>query len=512
MAYFPFMVDIENWNCLVAGGGRVALHKVGILIPFGVHIRVVAEEICQELWQWEERIEIVHRPFRDDDLDSMDMVVAATDDEELNRHISGLCRQRRVPVNVVDTKDACSFIFPAMIQEKDLLVAVSSGGQSPAAAAYVKRRIKGVLPEYYGDMIERLGECREPVLQRVDTASGRKEVFERLLQYGDAHEGVIGQEVVDRVIDEVTKVQKVTKGRIIRIGTRGSKLALAQTGLVAARLKEEYPEWTIENVILHTEGDRRLDQPLLEFGGKGVFVTEFEEALAQGRIDLAVHSSKDLPMELAEGLTIAGVLPRADARDVLVTGKGKVPSDSLVIGTGSLRRQCQLKELYPNAECISIRGNVPTRLQKVRDGVCDGVVLAAAGLERLGLLEEPDFDYHFFDFDEMIPAGGQGIIAVEGRVQDEISAMMESISDRDAETELDAERAILKYLNAGCHEAVGVFSKVRHEAGEDSRIEICAFKERQGKQCRARRNGTLEEYRTLAESIARELLMRGNED
>jgi hydroxymethylbilane synthase len=314
------------------------------------------------------------------------------------------------------------------------------------------------------------------------------------------------------VIGEVTKEQKVTKGRIIRIGTRGSKLALAQTELVAARLQEEYPEWTIENVILHTEGDRRLDQPLLEFGGKGVFVTEFEEALTQGRIDLAVHSSKDLPMELAEGLTIAGVLPRADARDVLVTRKGKVHSDSLVIGTGSLRRQCQLKELYPNAECISIRGNVPTRLQKVRDGVCDGVVLAAAGLERLGLLEEPDFDYHFFDFDEMIPAGGQGIIAVEGRVQDEISTMMESISDRDAETELEAERAILKYLNAGCHEAVGVFSKVRHEAGEDSRIEICAFRERQGKQCRASGNGMLEEYRTLAESIARELLMRRNEE
>lgn len=164
--------------------------------------------------------------------------------------------------------------------------------------------------------------------------------------------------------------------KVIKIGTRGSLLALEQTNQVIAALKEKYPHLHIEKVILRTQGDKILDKPLFEFGGKGMFITEFEEALAEERIDLAVHSAKDMPIELADGMVIAGVLPRADVRDVLVTRKGV--SGKLLIGTGSLRRQFQLKEIYPEAACISIRGNVPTRLQKVRDGEVDGVVLAAA--------------------------------------------------------------------------------------------------------------------------------------
>lgn len=274
--------------------------------------------------------------------------------------------------------------------------------------------------------------------------------------------------------------------RRIRIGTRGSQLALAQTELVIASLKEKYPELEIEKVILHTKGDKILDRPLLDFGGKGAFVTEFEEALLQGEIDLAVHSAKDMPVELAKGLTIAGVLPRADARDVLITrkpedktaenqdmngnktdvGRKVLQENALVVGTGSLRRQFQLKALFPNVQCISIRGNVTTRLEKVRAGICDGVILAAAGLERLGLLAEPDLDYRFLSFDEMVPAGGQGIIAVEGRADDAISKLVNSISNQNAWLELEAERSVLKLLDAGCHAAIGVFSYIRNEQME----------------------------------------------
>lgn len=271
--------------------------------------------------------------------------------------------------------------------------------------------------------------------------------------------------------------------KIIRIGTRGSKLALAQTRMVEERLGQECPEWEIETVIIHTQGDKILDKPLLDFGGKGVFITEFEEALLNGRIDLAVHSSKDMPMELADGLVIAGVLPRADARDVLVTRKGLLsardvykeqdserkksipPIDfsDITIGTGSLRRQFQLKELYPGIKCVSIRGNVPTRLQKVQDRECDGVVLAAAGLSRLGLFEEEEFDYRYFSYEEMTPAGGQGIIAIEGRAEDEITGLVEGISDVTSYYELETERSILRQLEAGCHEAVGVISQIEQD-------------------------------------------------
>ncbi len=208
MAYFPFMVDIENKNCLVVGGGRIALHKIKILLGFGVHIHVVAEEICQELktlQQSNDSLEIVRRQFQDGDITGMDFVVAATDDETINYHISDLCRQNRIPINAVDMKDACSFIFPAIIQEKDLLIAISSGGQSPAASAYVKHRIQRQLPDYYGEMIDVLGEYREFVLAHVDTAEKRKKVFQRLLEYGDAHNGEIPEETVYKTVDEIGK-------------------------------------------------------------------------------------------------------------------------------------------------------------------------------------------------------------------------------------------------------------------------------------------------------------------
>lgn len=272
--------------------------------------------------------------------------------------------------------------------------------------------------------------------------------------------------------------------KVIRIGTRGSKLALAQTEMVIEELKRRYPEWNIETVIIHTQGDKILDKPLIDFGGKGVFITEFEEALLDGMIDLAIHSSKDMPTELEEGLVIAAVLPRADARDVLVTRKGLlsvskdvIHSDfsDITIGTGSLRRQFQLMALYPAIRCISIRGNVPTRLQKIRTGECDGVVLAAAGLSRLGLLEEDDFDYRYFSYDEMVPAGGQGIIAVEGRAEDEITELVKSISDEKTYYELETERSILKQLEVGCHEAFGVISCV-----DEENISIQMIREQKG--------------------------------
>lgn len=288
--------------------------------------------------------------------------------------------------------------------------------------------------------------------------------------------------------------------KVIRIGTRGSRLALAQTEQVMAALHQQYPRLHIEQVILRTQGDKLLDRPLADFGGKGVFITEFEDALLRGDIDLAVHSAKDMPMELAPGLTIGGVLPRADVRDVLVTRKGLTGTGRITVGTGSLRRQFQLRGLCPEAECISIRGNVPTRLQKVRDGECDGVVLAAAGLERLDLLQDEDFDYRFFSCDEMLPAGGQGIIAIEGRAQDRVTELAGSISDRNALLELETERCVLELLNAGCHEALGVNARA-----EGGRITLSVIREIRGRIYRQQGSGAAGHGRELAEELVERL-------
>lgn len=273
--------------------------------------------------------------------------------------------------------------------------------------------------------------------------------------------------------------------KIIRIGTRKSALAVAQAKLVADALTAAFAAGgsalTAELVLKQTEGDRILHKPLLEFGGKGVFVAEFEQALLQGEIDFAVHSAKDLPMELEEGLGILAVLGREDPRDVLVTLRGSslLEKQEIVIGTSSLRRKVQIEEIgktmWPEASvvCRNLRGNVQTRLLKLAAGEFDGILLAAAGLIRLGLENDSQYDFHYFACEEFIPAGGQGILAVEGRLDSGHEALVKMIEDEEARLCLTLERRILRLMEAGCHEPVGVYARL-----EDGRLEIFGISKR----------------------------------
>ena len=204
MAYFPFMIDICDKNCLIVGGGTVALHKAEILLGFEVNIVVVSPVLEEKFYLLEReqgRIQLREQKFLDKDLEGMDFVVAATDSRELNQYISGLCRKKGLPVNAVDQKEACSFYFPAMIQDHDMLVAISSGGQSPAAVSYLKKKLVSSIPEYYGEMAEKMGAYRQYILEEVPAASKRKKIFYQLLSYGESHEGEIPEEVVKEFID-----------------------------------------------------------------------------------------------------------------------------------------------------------------------------------------------------------------------------------------------------------------------------------------------------------------------
>ncbi len=248
----------------------------------------------------------------------------------------------------------------------------------------------------------------------------------------------------------------------IKIGTRGSRLAIAQTKIAVRAIRAEYHDTECEIIVIKTTGDKRLNVPVAEFGGKGAFVDEFEKALANHTIDLAVHSAKDMPADLAGGLEICGALKRADPRDVLVTLKKALKrpgtgGEGLVIGTGSLRRQKQLKEIMPNIECVPMRGNVDSRIRRLKECELDGLVLAAAGLKRLGFNDDRELHLRYFSAQEMVPAAGQGIIAIEGRIGDAVSKMVRNISDNAAETALFEERKAMKLLGANCHEAVGAY-------------------------------------------------------
>lgn len=249
----------------------------------------------------------------------------------------------------------------------------------------------------------------------------------------------------------------------IKIGTRKSKLALAQTNMVVNEIKNYFPSINIEVVHFTTKGDKVLNKPLINIGGKGVFVTEIEDALINKEIDLAVHSAKDLPLKLQDNLTISAVLKRGNYRDTLVTVKGKEIdfSRKIIIGTGSNRRKLAFKNLYPNATFKDIRGNVDTRLNKLYNGEYDGIILAMAGLERLDLLSDSRFTFTPFDYKEFVPAPCQGIIAIESRNND-LTEILSKINHKDTYYSFQTERHILNILNADCGMPLGAYSFVEN--------------------------------------------------
>lgn len=247
---------------------------------------------------------------------------------------------------------------------------------------------------------------------------------------------------------------------MIRIGTRKSKLALIQTELVKAQILKYFPNEKIEIVHVVTHGDKVLDKPLGEIGGKGVFTKEIEEKLLDKTIDIAVHSAKDVPMELVDGLCLGAVLLRDDNRDVILKRKEtkKIGAGS-IIGTSSLRREIQIKQIYPDVTIKSLRGNVGTRIDKLKSGEYDAIILAAAGLKRLGLDNDKELDYIYPDEEKFISAAGQGILAIECRNGD-LKDVMAALDDRKARICLEAEREFLKCLDGSCNAPCGAHCTV----------------------------------------------------
>lgn len=248
--------------------------------------------------------------------------------------------------------------------------------------------------------------------------------------------------------------------RQIVIGSRESRLAVVQTELVRSYIEENCPDIRTEILTMKTTGDRILDRTLDQVGGKGLFVKELDYALLDGRSDLSVHSLKDMPMETPEELPILGFSKREDERDVLVLPKGALTCDkSLPLGCSSKRRSLQLRALFPDMEVKSVRGNVLTRLEKLDRGEYAGLILAAAGLKRLGLQERIS---RYFTVEEMLPAAGQGVLAVQGRKGVDYG-FLEGFFDWETECAVLAERAFVRTLDGGCSSPVAAHAVAQGE-------------------------------------------------
>lgn len=249
--------------------------------------------------------------------------------------------------------------------------------------------------------------------------------------------------------------------RALVVGTRASALARIQAEQVLERLRSLCPERSFQVQYIHTSGDHDQQTPLTKIGGQGVFVKEIENALLAGAVDLAVHSLKDMPVVQPDGLVVAAVLPRGEPRDALVSrlgvGLARLPAGA-VVGTGSLRRQAQLRAFRPDLRIVGLRGNVDTRLRKARSEEYDAVILAAAGLIRLGRADEIT---EILSPEIMLPAVGQGVIAVEARADDaETLAVTRALDDPTARAATIAERTFLRELGGGCHVPIAAYAEV----------------------------------------------------
>jgi hydroxymethylbilane synthase len=299
--------------------------------------------------------------------------------------------------------------------------------------------------------------------------------------------------------------------RHIRIATRHSDLALWQAQYVAGRLRAAMPGLQVELVHVTTTGDVDRAHALREFGGVGVFTREVQRAVLDGRADIAIHSLKDLPTEPVAGLALAAVPDRASPFDVLVLPAGSAGIKSLDelaagarMGTGSLRRQAQLLYLRPDLRPVEIRGNVPTRIAKLDQGDYDALVLAAAGLDRLGLQQRISL---VLTPPLMLPAAGQGALGLECRADDPATrAVLDHLVDREAFAAVRAERAVLNELRAGCHAPLGVFSTL---AGPRMKLAAVVLSADGRERLYEEASGTADDPDSLGREVARRLRQQG---
>jgi hydroxymethylbilane synthase len=437
---FPVTLNVHGRLAVVAGGGEVALKKAIALRGAGARLRIVAPEIATGLRELaaQHDIDLRERSYQTGDLDGAFLAIAATSDDSVNAAICADAKRERILVCDASKGERGDFAMSATVQIGDLTFAVDTGGAAPAFAKRLADELRTHFDDSYAAAVKTLEHMRAYVKSELP-AEERSETLRALAQLP---------------IDQLAtmSVEAVT------CATRGSALAMIQSRTVAAQLARRGIATTFLNVT--TTGDRIRDRSIAEIGSENLFVKELEVALRDGRARYAVHSCKDLPSTLPEDMRIAAISPREDPRDVFCSERyedlASLPPGARV-GTSSIRRRAQLAALRADLQYTDLRGNVDTRLRKLRDGEYDAIVLAAAGLHRLharAAYMRP------FEVEEMVPAVGQGALAVEVRADEALGReIREAINDEQAELAVLCERAALRELRGGCQAPIGIHAR-----------------------------------------------------
>lgn len=455
---FPISLTLTDRRVVVVGGGAVAERKVRALREAGARVTVISPALTRDLAQWAETGEIAWtaRLFAFGDCAGALLAFAATDDAGINAAVVVDAHQHGILVN--DAGDAArgNFITPAVHRAGNLTVTVDSAGLSPSFTARIRDELAVQFDARYARAAATLGALRERVLAVVpieSRAAVMRHFAERDIDdLAAMPPGAIEHEV-ERAVDTLGGVRPSELSTLV-CATRASALAMWQTRSVMAQLAGGGIPSTV--LAITTKGDTVQDRPLAAIGSDNLFVKELELALRERRADYAVHSCKDLPSTLPDDLVLAAVGRREDPRDAFCSEHyasfEALPAGARV-GTSSPRRRALLRALRPDLTYLDIRGNIDTRLRKLRDGDYDAIVLAAAGLKRLELSAAYTVP---FPLDVLIPAVAQGALAIEMRLGDpRIAAIRKLLNDPQSEIAVHAERAFLRTLRGGCQAPVG---------------------------------------------------------
>lgn len=438
---FPVTLSVRGRLALVVGGGEVARKKAAALRAAGARVRIVAPEITPALRDAAAgpEFEVRERPYERGDLDEVFLAIAATSQDAVNAAVCADARAARVLVCDASNSERGDFAMSATVQIGDLTFAIDTGGAAPAFAKRLAGELRSHFDDSYAAALKTLEQMRD---------YAKSELSER------ERAGTL-RELAELPIERLATMNV----RSAVCATRASALAMIQARTVAAQLARRGIATTFLNVT--TTGDRIRDRSIAAIGSESLFVKELEVAIRDGRAQYAVHSCKDLPTELPEDMRIAAISAREDPRDVFCSERfenlAALPPGARV-GTSSVRRRAQLLALRKDLEYADVRGNVDTRLRKLREGEYDAIVLAAAGLERLHARAA---HMRPFELTEMVPAAGQGALAVEilagGDLESEIR---DAVNDDAIELAILCERAALRALRGGCQAPIGVHARL----------------------------------------------------
>lgn len=482
----PIALRTGGRRALIVGGGNVALRKAEALLQAGLSIAVTAPRIDARLRALLDAptMLINERAYDRADLDGVDLVIAATDVSAINAQVVADARSAHILACDAIEPERGDFTMQATVRVGELTFTVDSGRSSPAFAQRVAREVR----ERFGDEYDRAARY-----------IARMRSYARTELDADERAGLM-RDLADRPIEELARMSAVQ----VVCASRASALAMKQTRMVAAALAQRGIATTILNVT--TTGDREQSAPIGALGSTNVWVKELEAALLDGRADYAVHSCKDLPGTLAPGMALAAISRREDPRDAFCSERyasfEELPAGA-VVGTSSERRRAQLRALRPDLRYENLRGNVDTRLRKLRDGDYDAIVLAMAGLKRLGVGATHTVP---FDTRQIVPAVAQGALAIETLAAETTLAaeLQAAVEHEPTRLCVEAERAVLRALRAGCSAPLGVHASFEGPSPDRKMTLIAAF-EIDGAMVREQICGdvdSVEAARALGENLA----------